>query len=184
MIVAESVAGLSTGRVGPVGVETMSRFGSAAGLVPFVLVIACAPAPEDKKSIPGDFEIVAEYYPGYSDWKPWKTTIAADGKVVQEPWKSKKNESRLTEKDLHDLIRKVKEANFFALKERYEVNATDCATLLLTVTRDKTTHKVAVYGDEFLRNNKEVGRFLRVWSELLRKVPSPNPKQKAELYKT
>jgi hypothetical protein len=177
------VAGLLTGRVGQVGGETMSRFGSAACLVPFALVIACAPAPEDKKSIPGDFEIVAEYYPGYSKWQRWITTITADGNVVQEPWGSKKNESRLNEKDLRDLLEKVKEANFFSLKPRYAANATDCSTLLLTVTRDKKTHKVAVYGPDFLKNDKEVRRFLPVWTELLRKVASPNPEQKAELYK-
>jgi hypothetical protein len=182
MIVAVGVEGLLSGRIGPVGVETMSRFGSAVGLVPFVLVIACGPVP-DEKSIPGDFEIVAEYYPGYSNWIRWTTTITADGKVVQQPWGSKKNESRLTEKDLHDLIGKVKEANFFALKGRYAVTATDCPTLLLTVTRDKKTCKVAVYCADLLRSNKEVGRFLQVWSELLRKVASPNPEQKPGLYK-
>ncbi len=164
----------------------MSRFGSAAGLVPFILVIACSPAPrsvpEDKKAIPADFEIVAEYYPGHSRWKRWKTTITADGKVDQV-FQGSTKESRLTEKDLHDLIGKVEEADFFALKGRYEVNATDCPTLLLTVTRDKKTHKVAVYGSDFLKNDKEVRRFLPLWTEVLSKVPSPNPEQKPELYK-
>jgi hypothetical protein len=167
----------------------MSRFGSAAGLVPLVLVIACAPAPasgpDDKKVIPGNFQIVAEFFPGLTRSKRWKTTITADGKVVQKTRgpKEESKESRLTEKDLRDLLGKLEEADFFALKEDYAVDATDCPTLLVTVTRDKKTHKVAVYGDDFLRSNKEVGRFLQVWSELLRKVPSPNPAQKPELYK-
>jgi hypothetical protein len=164
----------------------MSRFVSAVGLVPFVLVIACSPAPrsvpEDKKAIPADFEIVAEYYPGFSRWKRWETTITADGKVAQVSQVSAK-ESRLTERDLHDLLEKVEEADFFALEELYEEYVYDLATLKVTVTRNNKFRKVSVYGAGPNKNAKEVTRFLRVWTEILRKVPSTNPEQKPELYK-
>jgi hypothetical protein len=84
---------------------------------------------------------------------------------------------------MRDLLAKIKEANFFALKKRYEYQVTDNPTLILKVTLDKTTHEVVVYAPDHLEKNKDVKRFFRVWSEILRKIPSPNPEQKPGLYK-
>jgi hypothetical protein len=94
-----------------------------------------------------------------------------------------KKESRLSEADIKALLAKIKESDFFALKERYEYDVTDNPTLILTVTQNKKTHAVLVYAPHHLRENRDVKRFFTVWSDVLRKVPSPNPDQKPELYK-
>ena len=137
-------------------------------------------APQDKQPIPSDFKIVARYVRGYSSWKSWETTITSDGKVVQEILASKdaKKRIKLAKDDMNALLALVNEANFSALKERYDYLVTDNPTLILTITMDKKTHKVSVYAPAFLEKNEEVERFLKVWSEVLRKVPSPNPGQK------
>ncbi len=141
--------------------------------------------PEDKQAIPADFKIVAQYGAGYSDWKSWRSTITGEGKVAQEGFGliDTKKESKLSGNDLRALLAKIKEADYFALKERYEYEVTDNPTLILSVTMDKKTHKVVVYAPDHLEKNKEVQRFFKVWSDVLRKVPSPNPEQKPELYK-
>jgi hypothetical protein len=153
------------------------------------LLLVAAQKPE-KEPIPSDFKLVARYYPGYSSWKPWRCTITADGKVTQEVFGMKtdsKMESRLAAEDVRSLAARVNEAQFFNLKKRYEpkIKVTDNPTLELMVTWQNKTHEVDVYAPNFeeMPQDKEVKRFFRVWSEVLRKVPSPNPKQKPELYK-
>jgi hypothetical protein len=91
--------------------------------------------------------------------------------------------SELSKDESRDLLAKIKEADFFALKERYEHNVTDNPTLILKVTLDKKSHEVVVYAPGHVEKNKEVKRFFKVWSEVLKKIPSPNPDQKPELYK-
>jgi hypothetical protein len=144
-------------------------------------------AEEDKKAVHADFKIVAEYRAGLSHWKWWRSTITGDGQVTQEILfaKGTKKKSRLSEDDLKAILAQVKEADFFALGEHYRPSpfVTDCPTLILTVTRDKKTHKVDIYAPHLLKNDKEVKRFFRVWSEVLKKAPSPNPEQKPELDK-
>jgi len=142
-------------------------------------------AADDKKDVPADFKIVAQYGAGYSDWESWRYTISGDGKVAKEVFglKDTKDESRLTKEDLKALIAKVEEVDFFALKESYEYEVTDNPSLILTVTLNGKTHRVSVYAPGHLKENKEVKRFLQVWSEVLRTAPSPNPEQKPDLYK-
>jgi hypothetical protein len=150
------------------------------------------PAPTFAQPVPDDFKIVARYGPGYSTWRSWTTTISSDGTVLQkvgpggrgggEPSEKKLS---LSKDDLGALLARVKEADFFKLKEKYRGRATDQATLTLEVTLAKKTHKVAVYGYRFIREKEEldeVNRFLKVWVEVLQKVPSPNP-ERLELYK-
>jgi hypothetical protein len=150
------------------------------------------PAPVVAQPIPGDFKITARYAPGFSSWRSWTTTINADGKVLQkigrggrgggEPSEKK---STLSKDDLGALLSRIKEGDFFQLKEKYRGTATDQATLTLEVTLDKKTRQVAVYGYRFIRDKEdqdEVNRFLAAWVEVLKKVPSPNPEQ-LELYK-
>jgi hypothetical protein len=153
------------------------------------LFVACtlvaASRPEDKEPIPRDLKIVAEYGAGYSHWKSWRYTITRDGKVAQEIYdiEDTKKVSQISNDDLKDLLAKIKEADFFALKKRYEYQVTDNPTLILKVTLDKKTHEVVVYAPGHLEKNKDVKRFFRVWSEILRIIPSPNPEQKPGLYK-
>jgi hypothetical protein len=150
------------------------------------------PAPAAAQPVPDDFKIVARYGPGFSDWRSWTTTITSDGTALQRVGPGGRGGGELSEKksslskdDLKALLSRVKEADFFKLKERYRGTATDQATLTLEVTVDKKTHKVAVYGFAFIRDKKEqdeVNRFLTVWVEILKKVHSPNP-ERIELYK-
>ncbi len=153
------------------------------------------PAKKDGDPIPSDLKIVAQYGAGYSPWKSWKFTISGDGKVAKE-WgfsgggkaankddsKSSEKDTKLSKKHLRELVAKIKEADFYGLQEKYSYRVTDSPRLVLTITQDKKTHRVEVYAYSHLKDDKDVKRFLRVWSEFLRKVPSPNPDQKPEIY--
>ena len=57
------------------------------------------------------------------------------------PVRDTKKESKLSQDDIKAILAKVKEADFFALKERYEVGVTDNPTLILRITHDKKTHE-------------------------------------------
>jgi hypothetical protein len=85
---------------------------------------------------------------------------------------------------LRTLLAKIKESDYFALKERYEYAVTDNPTRIPSVIFEKNTHQDSVYAPGELAENTEVKRFFfNVWSALMRKVPSPNPEQQPELCK-
>jgi hypothetical protein len=151
-----------------------------------------APASAVAQPVPDDLKIVARYSPGFSEWRSWTTTITSDGQALQkigrggrgggEPAEKK---TTLSKDDLGAFLARVKEADFFKLRGKYQGRATDQATLTLEVSLGKKTHKVEVYGYHFIREKEEqdeVNRFLAVWVEVLKKVPSPNP-ERLELYK-
>jgi len=140
-----------------------------------------------EKAIPGDLKIVAQYGAGHSDWRSWKSTITADGQASQEifDWpESTRKAFKLSPGDLVDLLDQIDKAEFSKLKERYEANITDHPTLILEITADKKTHRVSIYAREAVKERDDVERFLKVWREFLKKVPSPNPEQKSELYES
>jgi Domain of unknown function (DUF6438) len=154
--------------------------------------LTVAAAADDPPAVPADFQIVATYGPGYSNWLSWKYSITADGKVVQDIGKGgrgggepSQKETTLKKEEVAALFAKVKEAEFFKLNEQYKGKVTDQATLILEITADKKTHKVLLYGQRFLKEKEEqdaADRFLSVWSEVLKKVPAPNADQKPDLY--
>jgi hypothetical protein len=43
-----------------------------------------------------------------------------------------------------------------------------------------TSHEVNVYAARHLKGNPDVKRFLKVWNEVLKRIPSPNVEQKPE----
>jgi hypothetical protein len=136
---------------------------------------------KDDESIPSDFQIFARYGAGFSDWKSWEFTITADGKVAQEIYHpAEKKTTTLSRNDLLDLSTKFDEVEFDTLPEKKSYRVTDNPTLIVAITRNKKTHRVSVYAPRHLKDDEEVKRFLRVWAELLRKVPSPNPADKPE----
>jgi hypothetical protein len=98
----------------------------------------------------------------------------------------KQTTTKLSKKDIKDLVAKIKEIDFYGLRKEYapSFKVTDEDSLVLTITQNKKTHEVSVYAYSFLKKDKEVKRFLRVWSEVLTKVPSPNPEQKPKLYES
>ena len=147
----------------------------------FLLVGSIALA--EKQPVPSDFKIVAEYGAGYSGVRAsWKCTIAADGKVTQEisDLENTKKQSSLTKADLDALLKKIQEADFSSMKKRYEFPVDDNPTLILNITSNGKSHEVVVYAPDHQKKNKEVRRFLRLWSQILRKVPSPNAEHKLD----
>jgi hypothetical protein len=139
----------------------------------------------EEKPIPRDLKIVAQYGSGMSRWKSWKCTITADGKVNQgvHHFNNTTRVAKLTEDEIRSLLGKIKAADFYILRKKYDVSITDQATLILNITLDRKDHRVVVYAPHMQSDNKEVRRFFLVWAEVLRKVPAPNPEQKPELYK-
>jgi hypothetical protein len=170
----------------------MPVYKSIVGLVLTAILVAVAFA-ADPPAVPDDFKLMARFAPGYSNWLSWRYTITADGKVAQVigpggrgGGERTEKEDKITKEDVVAIVAKVKDADFFKLKEQYKGKATDQATLVLEVTQDKKTHQVLLYGPRFLREKEDqdaADRFLAVWAEVLRKVPAPNPDQKPEMYK-
>ncbi len=68
------------------------------------------------------------------------------------------------------------------MKREHDSPAEDQVSLVLTVTQGGSSHKVYVYGPWYFMDDPEVRRFIGVWDEFLKKVPSPNPDQKPGLY--
>jgi len=139
---------------------------------------------EDDKPKLSDLTVVAQYAAGgLSDWKSWKYTITGDGEVVQEIYdypNTERKTSTLSSKDIQDLIAKVDEVEFDDLPGKKSYDVTDSSTLRVAITRNKKTHEVIVYAPGDLKDDKEVKRSLRVWAEILRKVPAPNREDKPE----
>ena len=134
-------------------------------------------------AVPPDFRLVAQYGPGLTGLKPWTVTIDADGSAVQETYggDSSQKASRavtLSRDDVVRLARRVADSRFFELAGSYAAAGTH-PTLNLRVTRNEASHEVVVYMPPQLQPSDEVRRFLLVWDELLRTVPSPNPQQRA-----
>ncbi|MFO0951877.1 MAG: hypothetical protein U0835_12145 [Isosphaeraceae bacterium] len=158
----------------------------------FLILLVLGPstcrAQNDKKSVPDDFKVSAQFYPGYSTWKAWKTTITATGEVTQGVLNDKtvefdaKRLRPLATQELADLIMKVKRNGFFRLRKRYDFPVEDNPTLVLMVSMDGQSREVAVFAPSEQMDNEEVKRFLTVWVDVLKKVPSPNPDQKPEDY--
>jgi len=152
----------------------------APALVGATLALPLARVLAEDSPVPSDFKIIAEFGAGFSDWKSWDVTITGEGRVIQKysDQKEVKKSSLLSKTETRALWVKVNEASFFKLQPRYSYPVTDCETLILTITANKVTHRVSVYAPSFLADNKDVKRFGSVWSEVLRKVPSPYPNQK------
>jgi hypothetical protein len=155
-----------------------------------IVVFSCGTSQSaDPPAIPAGFRIVARYQPGLSSWHGWQDSITADGKATQVTTPGRNTGGKPTEKELNlskdeiaILFAKVKESGFYGLREHYRASATDLPTLILEVTLDKKTHKVEVYGRRMSdkADQEAVEQYLQLWSEVLRKVPSPNPAQKPE----
>jgi hypothetical protein len=156
--------------------------------------VGCEPLPAGKpEPIPNDFKILARYSPGFSDWLSWEDTITADGKVAQvvgplgsSPAKQQK-QMAMTKRDLSALVARVKEVQFFQLKHRYSNDDVTCMpTLFVAVTAANQTHTVEVYAYHFIKEKTDragVDRFLKVWTEVLARVPCPNPQQGPDMYR-
>jgi hypothetical protein len=164
-----------------------------------LLGLACSPPmagpSADTTPVPTDFKLSARYSPGYSNWKPWSAVITADGKVWQDIQLSRNGKDRpiqkpflLTTNDLQQLVAVARASQFEKLKTNYSYPVTDMPELTLELTLEGGSHKVVVYAPDILMENqdvkkdvkKEVIRFLRLWNELLKKVPSPNPEQQPQ----
>jgi hypothetical protein len=141
---------------------------------------------KDGDGMPGDFCVFAQFGSGESDWIPWTLTIEPDGRatLAYENDELRKVESirTLSRADLRDLHARVIDSDFAHLSRRYAAPGTDAETLVLKVTRNGQTHEVAVFGASDVGDRSAVRRFLKVWAEVLRKVPPPNKDQTPELY--
>jgi hypothetical protein len=141
-------------------------------------------------SIPADFNLCAQYGPGFSNWKPWKVTISSDGKALQEVDPSRLGKEATTEKSektstltgpqMQELVAVVRTSQFFALKKRYSYPVTDNPTLTLRVRMNGSSREVKVYAPGHLKDDAEVRRFMKVWNTVLKHVPAPNAEQKPE----
>src|SRR2546421_5244437 len=98
--------------------------------VTYLFSMACGAV--ETGPVPHDFKLSARYAPGYSNWKPWKVVIAADGKVLQEIQVARSGKdgssqktSVLTTNDLQQLLATVRTSEFFTLKKDYSYPVTD-----------------------------------------------------------
>ena len=143
-------------------------------------------AKKAEKPIPDDFKIVAKSYGEFTSWKAWTSTITAEGKVSQTTHvglKTTEKESKLSPADIQDLLDQFEKAEFFKLKKDYTYSISDSHHLILEITADKKTHKVEVYAFDRVKEKEDVDRFLKVFREVLKKVPSPNEEETPDTYK-
>lgn len=134
----------------------------------------------------GAWGLTATYGSGHSDWVPWKTRIASDGTVEHQNLRDnppRRRSSRLGPKEIAALEQAVTAADFMSLAPSYDHPGTDAPTLVLTLTHNGSTKEVVVYAPGDLKKDPAVRRFLLMWDELLRAVPSPNPGELPGLYK-
>jgi probable HAF family extracellular repeat protein len=136
--------------------------------------------------IPRDFRIIAEYGPGGSVFgrdaaSSWRETIDDDGRVTRaiDPATPAVDDAKevasLSTAALNDLLDAVRGADYFTLGPRYQQSFHEGPALRLRVTASGKTHEVIAYASDFKRHNPEVKRFLRLWSEVIKKVPPPRP---------
>jgi hypothetical protein len=132
---------------------------------------------------PADFRVTIHDYPGLSDWKPFETTIMADGTVLQTVFdKEHPREKRfkIAQQKIIVLFDEIRRADFFSLPREYTTEATDCAKFVISVTANGKSHEVTFPTCD--RREASAKRFLRIWAAALRAFPSPNPEQKPEVY--
>ena len=133
--------------------------------------------------VPSDFRVTIHDYPGLSDWKPFETTITADGAVLQTIFDEehpKEKRFRITQQKTVSLFDEIRRADFFSLPREYKTEATDCAKFVIRVTANGKSHEVTFPTCD--RREASAKRFLKVWAAALRAFPSPNPDQKPEVY--
>jgi hypothetical protein len=157
--------------------------------LPFAFLFGCRhrAVPEDSNSDRVDLKIVASRLGSESLWLLWKVTIAGDGKVVKEVFDEhdgqwRKTETKIPQEDVAEIMAKVKEAEFHSLRNHYLSGGSDISRLTVAITQNKKTKQVSIDDPSLPGTHKDVKRFLRVWSEILRKVPSPNEAEKPEVY--
>ena len=158
--------------------------------LPFAFLFGCrhSAVPEDRDSGGGaDLKIVASHLGSESLWLLWKVTITGDGNVLKEVFDEhdgqwRKTETKIPQEDLAEIIAKVKEAEFDSLRDTYSSGGSDISRLTVAITQNKKTKQVSIDHPSLPGTHQDMKRFLRVWSEILRKVPSPNPDEKPELY--
>ena len=136
--------------------------------------------------IPSDFRITIQDYPGLSEFKPFETTISADGTVQQkvaidDHWRQKR--AAISQQAVAQLFDVIQKQRFFSLAADYPTDATDCAIYVIVVQASGRSHRVR-FATCFRSRGSEAewNRFLRVWAAVLRAYPSPNKEQKPEDY--
>ena len=156
---------------------TMSQVIATAPAVALASVPSHPGGGNQTATIPANLQVVAEYGSGESDWKSWTVTIGSDGRVTQSIYGEPPRSRTLSRTQLEILVATIRTQKFWRLRPEYLAEATDVPTLILSVTGHGRPHRVRVLLDPLVPQDADVQRFLRVWSEVLRLVPSPNAGQ-------
>ena len=142
-----------------------------------------------KAKVPEDFTVFAEFLAGHEVLEGtvhWTLTIDHTGKAVQEYYllpgidtKRKghqKKTVKLSARDMEEILRAVEDTAFIKLKSRYGHPFTPPVGKVIVVQARGKRHRVEVFLDPTidLSCKKDVASFQKLWSELLRKMPSPN----------
>jgi hypothetical protein len=171
--------------------------------VPLTFLLACqrGDLSDEQISDPNFVRIVAEFNGDMA--LAWKDTITGDGKVIQEveqdyPQPRKKRQATISQEDVAAIRAKFDEVDFQGLQPKYQYPANHTSMLRLVLTQNRKTKEVVVRSTEFQaswitygskkskeeldREQNEVRRFIRVWAEILKKVPAPNSEQTPAFY--
>src|SRR4051812_16614456 len=114
------------------------RRGWFAGCTVVWLMQAGLPTPvtAGEDGIPKDFRLRAINRPGLGGTNPWDVVITAKGTVYLRRGGHDDKTSSISQADLVDLLTKVRRADFFNLRRRYDSDVYDNPTLALEVTID------------------------------------------------
>jgi len=133
--------------------------------------------------------IHAQFYPGGDPSShPWELTITGSGNALQQTFvfstsgptrtKTISKSFALSRQDLAELLSVVKDARFFELPaEISETGLAHYATLELRIVTGNKTHTSSFLAPNQKENPAALTRFWKVWSAVLKKIPSPNRNQ-------
>lgn len=163
---------------------TTRRWMLAVVLVLLAVSAAATRLTADDDPVPRDFKLVAQYARGGTARSSWKVTIIRDGTVSRthrdaESGREIRRAYELSSGDMAELLRKIRQADFMKLKGRYEGPAEDVDGFSISLTMDEKTHEVVVWDAGGQWGDRDVRGLWKLWDEILRKVPSPNPDQKS-----
>lgn len=128
----------------------------------------------------------AQFYPGgEGPPDPWELTIGGCGDAMQQTFvystagkrrsKTISKSFALSRQDLAELIAIIKDARFFDLPaEISETGFDHYATIELRIVMGGQTHYSSFFAPNQKENGAALARFWKVWSAVLKKVPSPS----------
>ncbi|WP_210420088.1 hypothetical protein [Aquisphaera giovannonii] len=133
-----------------------------------------------------NFKIVAHFGAGSTGLRSWEATISGDGSAKLAYWDlDQKKEvtiaAHLEEADVKKLRDAIERSGFYDLRPSYAAKVDDEMTQRLTIALSGKSHTVSIYGLSRLWDDRDVDKFMKLWMEVLRRLPDPISRMREDL---